>query len=134
MEFLPSFSIKTLLDKLPGNVTIQTGDFSSDFISSKYYTPLEFQAKNFSDKNFSVLHINIASLSAHIDELKELLRLLNHSFDVIGISETKIRNDKTNITNFQFPGYNLEQMPTETHFGGVALYTKKCYDQKTRSD
>ena len=134
LEILPSFSIKTLLDKLPGNVTIQTGDFSSDFINSKYYTPLEFQKKSFPDNNFSILHINIASLQSHIDELRELVRLLNHSFDVIGISETKIQQDINYTSNIEIEGYYLEQTRTETFFGGVALYIKKCYDQKHRPD
>ena len=134
LEILPSFSIKTLLDKLPGNVTIQTGDFSSDYINSKYYTPIEFQQKSFSKNNFSVLHINIASLQAHMDEFKELIRLLDHPFDVIGISETKLQKNKDPIVNLEIEGYYLEHMPTETCFGGVALYIKKCYDQKLRSE
>ena len=134
LETLPSFSIKTLLDKLPGKVTIQTGDFTSDFINSKYYTPIEFQKKNFPAKNFSILHINIVSLQAHIDDLKELIRLLNHSFDVIGISETKMQRNAIQTTNIEIDGYDFEQMPTETCFGGVALYIKKCYQEKLRHD
>ena len=134
LELLPSFSIKTLLDKLPGNVTIQTGDFTSDTITSKYYTPFEFLESNLSKHGFSVLHINIASLQAHIDDLKQLLVLLNYSFDVIGISETKLKVNVKPSTNIEIDGYNLENTPTQTHFGGVALYVKKCYDSKLRTD
>ena len=44
----PSFSIKSLLDKIGGRQTIQTGDFDSETITSKYYTPLEFFDSKFS--------------------------------------------------------------------------------------
>ena len=64
VEILPSFSIKTLLDKLPGKVTIQTGDFTSDFINSKYYTPIEFQKKNSLIK-ISVYYTSILPLYKH---------------------------------------------------------------------
>ena len=134
LELLPSFSIKTLLDKLPGNITIQTDDFTSDSISSKYYTPIEFLENRSAKNNFSVLHINIASLQAHIDDLKQLLALLDHSFDVIGISETKLQLDVQPVINIEIEGYILEQSPTKTHFEGVALYVKKSYDTKLRKD
>ena len=134
LEMLPSFSIKTLLDKLPGNITIQTGDFSSENINSKYYTPIEFTRKKFPKTGFSILHINIASLQGHIDDLKELIRLLEHSFDIIGISETKLQKGIDHTTNIDIEGYNMEQMPTETCFGGVALYIKNCYDYRPRPE
>ena len=53
------------------------------------------------------------------------MRLLDHSFDVIGISETKLQKDISHTTNIEIEGYNFQQMPTETFFGGVALYIKK---------
>ena len=134
LDAMPSFSIKTLLDKLPGNITIQTGDFTSDNINSKYYTPIEFSRKKFPKDNFSILHINIVSLQAHIDDLKELIRLLEHSFDIIGISETKLKKDINHTTNIEMDGYNFEHTPTETNFGGVGLYINKCFDYKTRQD
>lgn len=38
IKLSPSFTIQSLLDKIPGNITIQTDDFLSDTINSKYYT------------------------------------------------------------------------------------------------
>ena len=49
-------------------------------ISSKYYSPVEFLESKL-PRNFTMLHVNIASLSKHIDELRNLLKLLKHPFD-----------------------------------------------------
>ena len=109
-------------------------DFTSDKISSKYYTPFEFARKSFSEDQFTILHINIVSLQAHIDDLKELIRILDHSFDIIGITETKLQKDVKHTTNIDIDGYYFEQMPTETSFVWAALYLKRSYNFKSRYD
>ena len=76
-EFLknvPSFSIQTLIDKLPGQ-KFDTDEFISDTVESKYHTPAQFIAEKFSKKSFKMFHMNIASLQAHIDELRNLLSM-----------------------------------------------------------
>ena len=81
----PSFTIQSLLDVMPGQ-NFETDEFLGETITSKYFTPAEhLQAKILKSK-FSILHINIASLSAHIDELRNLLYVLDHLFDIIGVS------------------------------------------------
>ena len=56
-----------------------------------YYDVEKFtKSKLKSDQNFSVLHLNIASLQFHFEELKLLLQLLNYSLDIIAISESKL--------------------------------------------
>ena len=37
---------------------------------------------------FSLFHVNLRILSAHIEELHQLLNTLTFNFDIIGISET----------------------------------------------
>ena len=94
-EFLknvPSFSIQSLIDQIPGQ-KFDTDEFISDTIESKYYTPAEFISTKFSKKSFTMFHMNIASLQAHIDELKSLLTFLDHPFDVIGITETRLNDE-----------------------------------------
>jgi len=75
LKNVPKFSIQSLIDKLPGE-HFDTNDFLSDSITSKYYTPVEFIHEKFPKNKFSMLHLNISSLSAHIDELKSLLAIL----------------------------------------------------------
>ena len=127
LNLLPSFSIQTLLDKITSNGCIETGEFESETVNSKYYSPTEFLAHKFSKSKFSILHLNIASLQSHINELRELLALLNYPFDLIAISETKLKKDCDIVVNIDLEGYQLEKTPTETFFGGVALYVRNYF-------
>ena len=56
--------------------------------------------------SFGLLHVNIASLNAHIDDLKTVLARMKYNFDVIGISEHKIREGMTPPNNINIAGYN----------------------------
>ena len=95
----PSFRIRSLLDNIGGNSNWENEDYVCDLTNSKYYTPSEFLTAKFSKDFFSMFHINIASLSLHLDDLKILLRLLDHPFDVIAVSETKIKEGIDPIIN-----------------------------------
>ena len=130
---LPSFRVKTLLDKLPGSITIQTQDFLSNSIQSKYFTPADFISSKIPKNCFSIFHLNIASLEYHVDELKSLISVLNHDFDVIGITETKIKNSEP-LSNLKLEGYNFEFTPTNTSFGGTSLYVRDCYAYEKKSE
>ena len=81
-----------------------------------------------------MFHINIASLSLHIDDLKMLLSILDHPFDIIAVSETKIKDEFEPVTNFTIPGYNFQHTPTKSDFGGVGLYYKSSLDFIKRDD
>ena len=105
------FSIKRLLDKLPGQ-KISTDEFLSNSVESKYFTPAEFINEKFDKKPFSMVHLNIASLQKHIDELRSFLALLNHPFHIICISETRLYDDKP-PANVSIDGYNLVHTPTK---------------------
>ena len=98
----PSFTIGSLLEKIPGTFSDKNEDYLSDSVESKYYTPSEFLASKFKH-SFSILHINIASLSAHIDDLKELLDKLGNKFDILGISETKVLEESEPLGNISLP-------------------------------
>ena len=59
--------------------------------TSKYITQCQLNdvVKEFSDDTFSLLHLNIRSISKHFDELQMLLNNQSkHSFSVIGLTET----------------------------------------------
>ena len=121
----PSFRIRSLLDNIGGNSNWENEDYVCDLTNSKYYTPSEFLTSKFSKDFFSMFHINIASLSLHLDDLKILLSLLDYPFDVIAVSETKIKEGFDPITNIYIDGYNFVHTPTKTDFGGVGLFIKK---------
>ena len=130
LNILPSFSIQTLLDKISGAITIETDEFLSDSIESKYYKPEDFIAAKIPKNSFSIMHLNIASLQGHIDDLKNLLALLNHPFHIIGITETKIVDGKEPLIKIDLDGYVFENTPTKTSFGGSSLYIRSDLDYK----
>ena len=119
---LPSFSIQSLLDQISGQ-KFSTDEFLSNSIDSKYYTPAQFISEKFSKKSFSLIHLNIASLQLHIDELRTLLSLLNHPFDAICITETRLHDDNS-LSNIQIQGYDFVHTKTLTQCGGAGIYIK----------
>ena len=127
----PSFTIQSLLDQMPGQ-NFSSDEFLNDSISSKYYSAGDFLETKFSN-NFTMLHLNIASLSKHIDELRNLLFLLDFPFDVIGITETRLHDDDP-IVNLDIKGYDFIHTPTSTNCGGAGIYIKSSYDYAIKKD
>ena len=122
----PSFSIQSLLDEMPGQ-NFETDEFMGETISSQYFTPAEFIGCKLPPNKFTMLHINISSLSKHIDELRNLLLALSHPFDIIGVTETRLHSDDFAV-NIEIPGYVFKHTPTTTQCGGAGFYIKTCYD------
>ena len=116
----PSFSMKSLLDQLPGQ-TFSTDEFLSDTITSKYYTAGEFLNTRFSKNNFSIFHLNIASLQKHIDELRSFLFSVDHKFKILCITETRL-HDSVPLVNVDIEGYTFLHTPTTSQCGGTGLY------------
>ena len=85
--------------------------------------PGEFLSANFSKKSFSLIHLNISSLQRHIDELVTLLSILDHPFNVICVTETRLHDDP--LTNIQIEGYNFVHTPTSSQCGGVGIFIKE---------
>ena len=122
---MPSFTIQSLLDQMPGQ-NFETDDFMGETITSKYFTPSEFLASKLPPNKFSMLHINIASLSKHI-ELRSFINILEHPFDVIGATETRLSNTNP-LVNIDIEGYVFKHTPTKTRCGGAGIYIKSCYE------
>ena len=60
-----------------------------------------------------MFHINTACfLSKNIDDLEYLLKTTNMNFDIIGISETRIRKNISKISNINLYNYFFEFTPT----------------------
>ena len=138
IDTTPSFSIQSLLDKMPGQ-NFETDEFmsesesesesdsdsdsDSDRVSSKYFTPFEFLKRKCSPNHFSMIHINLACLSKHVDELRSLICNLNHPFDVIGITETRLYDDDP-LVNIEIDGYEFKHTPTCTQCGVAGIYIR----------
>ena len=96
-------------------------DQSENLVSCDYYIPYELNKINVKQKDLSVLHLNISSLSSHIDDLKNFLSELRIKLDVICISESTLSQKNPQTTNKNLVGYNIEQTATESSAGGVLL-------------
>ena len=131
-ENQPSFSIQSLLDEMPGHKDDES-DFLSNSVSSKYYTPAEFLTSKFPKGGFSILHLNIASLQKHVDELRSLLFILNCPFDFIGITETRL-SDSNPILNLEIEGYKFIHTPTTTKCGGASIYIRNDHRYEIIND
>ena len=80
------------------------------------------------NSSFKLLHANVRSLVKNHDKLELLIKSLDSLPQVIGITETRLKNDfqfKPNIT-----GYNLECVNSKTNAGGVAIYIKNNISYK----
>ena len=79
-------------------------------------------SKGMVDSTFSVFHNNIASISRNLKNVSILLDELDFSFNVIGITETKITISNENNFHPSIPGYVFEYVPTPLASGGVGLF------------
>ena len=68
------------------------------------------------------MHINIGSLSKHIDEFKTVLSMSKVKFDVVGITESKQQIGKVFIVNVDINGYHMYKQPFESASRGVVIY------------
>ena len=74
-------------------------------------------------KDLSIIHINCRSLNANLTDLKVLLRTLDFSFDVIGLTETWVNESNADV--FQLAGYDLcNKNRVAKHGGGVAFFIR----------
>ena len=56
------------------------------------------------------------------------------NFDIIGISESRIKQNKKPFDNISLQNYNIEHCTTEAANGGVLLYIKDDIIYKLRKD
>ncbi len=99
-----------------------------------YQTPDQFSSDsnaNLGKLNF--LNVNIRSISKNFDKLKECIETLNCDFDVIGLSETHLK-DKLH-EYYYLPGFNVEYTNrVGREKGGVCIYISDKLTYKVRKD
>ena len=108
---------------------------SENPLSCDYYDISDFKKLKINkQQDLSILHLNISSISAHIDDLRTFLNLAHHKFDIICISESRISLKHPQTTNIDLPGFNMEQTPTESSAGGTLIYISQSLSYKPRKD
>ena len=88
----------------------------------EYYTNDEFNQASISSNNkFSILNLNIRSMSKKFNKLKEYLDIIDHKFSIIAIQETWFKSD-TSLDYYKLPDYSLETINRiDSYIGGVGL-------------
>ena len=137
-------SQQTIVNKLNKVVHDYCHDVSTDEddseevspIQCKYYSIEEFKSEKLNcSKNFSILHLNIHSVEAHIDELRIVLQLIEFEFDFICLTESKIKKDCEPKIDIKIPNYQDPiGTPTEASKGGVLIYAKEGISIEPRED
>ena len=84
-------------------------------------------------KGISVFHLNIRSLSKHMESLSALIEQLQR-FDIIAITETRISSESI-PHNLEIPNYSHTLTETESSTaGGTAIYIRNTFTFKLRND
>jgi len=104
-----------------------------DIHKCMYRTPEIFGSDSTaSSGKFNFLNANIRSLSKNFEQLKECLKILNCEFNIIGLSETHLK-EKPN--DFSLSGYNIEYTNrVDREKGGVCMYVSNKIKYKLRKD
>ena len=83
----------------------QIFDQSDSLISCDYYDIPEFKKMKITEqKDLSIIHLNISSISSHINDLRNFLNLINQKIDIICISESRISTKNPQTTSIDLPG------------------------------
>ena len=80
------------------------------------------------------LHLNFLSLPFRFDELSPLLSELNHSPDIIAISESRLTSSTQSIVKIILENYCVEHTPTESSNSGTLLSIRNDISYKFRND
>jgi hypothetical protein len=130
-----------LAQSLPHENEDENDDAETGYIHSpincQYYEPKEFNEANFDpSKSYSIFHLNIHSITLHIDKLRTLLTELNFDFDIIAITESKLKSNTEPTIDISIENYHPPvNTPTQAEKGGVLLYiNKRISDFKVRTD
>ena len=136
---VPSKSLSATFAKINKSVELSIEydreDDVDNSLSCKYYNVNEFVDENFNNqKVFSLLHLNVASLSKNFDGLDNMITSLGLNFDIIALTESRIVKDYPISTHTELPNYVIEHTPTESTCGGSLLYISKNLCYKPRPD
>ena len=139
MELIFDLKIIRVLDfkfKLTNMPSLHDFDMDEDLIhkvNSNYYDTITFPETMKTKDCFSLFHVNLRSLSAHIDEMQALRTALKLRFDVIGVSETKEQAGGF-LKNSTLSGCVLHSQYSSSSAGGVAMFIKEDLQHMMRDD
>ena len=83
--------------------------------------------------SFSIIHLNIRSISRNLNAFETYLKNLAHKFTVLGLTETWLNN--SNFNTFCLAGYyHVYNYRSIRVGGGVSLFIQDCFEYVKRND
>ena len=134
VDSLPTLEILSRLQNLPNLSDYDIDENIEPDINCNYYNVQEIHSLETSNKDLSLLHMNIRSLSLHYDELFTLLGSIGIDFQLIGLSEIKDSVSSPISTNIDIPGYKFHHTSSQSAAGGVGIYVKSDLKANKRLD
>ena len=106
---------------------------NSHQLDCQYYTENTFNTKFPPSDKFSIFHVNMRSIPNNLDKLIYYLEGIQHTFNIIAISETWLQEHNKTLYNIR--GYNHEYViRTNRVGGGVSLFIHSSLNYKVRTD
>ena len=141
-EILPFCTVNSVMSHPKGSLNKPTGalinlmnqlnNFTDDEKEKEFYFQKLF--RNFKRKTLSFFYMNLSSLTKSFDDFNILLNDLNVNFDIVAITESRIKKDSPSPVNLHLDKYLVEQTPTETSAGGTLLYINKRLPYQLKND
>ena len=147
-DSLPRLNIMSDITNIP-HLTLSDVDLNmpSD-VNFNYHSPHELRNNEeilnclSNDSIFSILHCNIRSLytnkcmyilHCNIRSLY-MVSKIDHPFSVIGLTETKLKENLDQLTVNDLRGYDFLSQPSLSNTGGVRFFTLNVLKYTVRSD
>ena len=124
----PTTTLQSLFNDFTSHNMEDTSPINCDYYDLSSKIPFSNKSKH------SMFHLNLASLNLHKEELEVCLAHLDFEFDIIAVTETKIKKSSNPIFDLTLNGYKYYQTPTESAKGGVLIYVKENINIKRRTD
>ena len=115
------------------NRIIFPSDDCENVIKNELYSPENFYKKN-ADQNSDnlLIHMNISSISYHIDDLTAFINNCKIKPKLIGLSETRLRKNRQPLSNINLENYVYESTSTQSSKGRTMLYVDKQLNYRLR--
>ena len=127
---VPDCQLMSLYEKIK---TMEIDENINDLIDDDNYDKTISEMNSVKSKpSLSMIHLNIASLPFHIDELDSMINTIDQELDLIGISETKLNN--LGSTNISLKNYTYVHCMSESSKGGTLLYVSDKHSYHERQD
>ena len=121
-----------LFDQIKRITTCEDNDITEYFQSNELRNLL--QPSCVKKEYLKAFHLNISPSPNYCSELHSLLSNCRITFDITGITESRLKHNQKAVQNIGIPNCNIKHCPTEGPNGGALIYVKNDIIYKVRND